>query len=87
VARTRSAQNLPMQQILTHIGPVEFGTLGKQIAVRCPKELAHILQQAGGQWEPGSKRWLIERRRICPVIRRLERTVDPLLRRAGVVLD
>jgi hypothetical protein len=29
--------------------------------VRCPKELAHIVQRAGGVWEPGSRRWLVER--------------------------
>jgi hypothetical protein len=70
-----------------HIGPVEFGQLGKQIAVRCPKELAHILQRAGAIWEPGSRRWLIERRRIGPVIRALERATDPLFRHAGIALD
>jgi hypothetical protein len=41
-----------------HVGPCEFSTLGKLIAVRCPKELAHILHRAGAVWEPGSRRWL-----------------------------
>jgi hypothetical protein len=45
------------------------------------------MHHTGGQWEPGSRRWLIERRRIGPVIRALERTVDPLFRAAGVALD
>jgi hypothetical protein len=40
-------------------------------------ELAH-LQRAGAIWEPGSKRWLVQRRRIGTVIRALERTTDPL---------
>jgi hypothetical protein len=45
------------------------------------------MRQAGGQWEPGSRRWLIERRRIVPLIRRLERITDPLFRQAGLSLD
>jgi hypothetical protein len=38
-------------------------------------------------WEPGSRRWLIERRRIGPVIRELLRVTDPLFRRAGLTLE
>jgi hypothetical protein len=45
------------------------------------------MRKAGGQWEPGSRRWLIERRRIVPVIRELRRDTDPLFRQAGVTLD
>ena len=45
------------------------------------------MDQAGGQWEPGSRRWLIEPRRIGPLIRRLERVTDPLFRQAGMSLD
>jgi hypothetical protein len=26
------------------------------VAVRCPKEFAHIVQRAGGVWEPGLRR-------------------------------
>jgi hypothetical protein len=48
-------------------GPVEFGALGGKVAARCPVELAHILRRAGAAWEPGSRRWLVERRRIGPV--------------------
>ena len=73
--------------IPTHVGPCEFGQLGNQIAVRCPKELAHILRRAGAIWEPGSRRWLVQRRRIGPVIRALETATDPLFRAAGLVLD
>ena len=29
----------------SRVGPCEFGELGKLITVRCPKELAHILQE------------------------------------------
>jgi len=70
-----------------HVGPCELSTLGKLIAVRCPAELAHILRRAGAVWEPGSRRWLVQRRRIGPVIRSLERATDPLFRRAGLVLE
>ena len=73
--------------IPTRIGPVEFGTLGGMVAVRCPRDLDPLMRQAGGQWEPGSRRWLIERRRIGPVLRELLRTTDPLFRRAGMDLD
>jgi hypothetical protein len=31
--------------------------------------------------------WLIERRRIGPVVRALERMTDPLFRQAGLLLD
>jgi hypothetical protein len=69
------------------IGPVEFAEFGRMVAVRCPQDFAHILQRAGGAWEPGSRRWLLERRRIGPVIRGLQRATDPLFRRAGLTLD
>ena len=57
--------------IPARIGPVEFGELGRLIAVRCPHDFDHLMRKAGGQWEPGSRRWLVERRRIGPVIRAL----------------
>ena len=38
-------------------------------------------------WEPGSKRWLVERRRLGPLIRNLRRSTDPLFRQAGIDLD
>jgi hypothetical protein len=69
------------------IGPVEFGTLGSIVAVRCPREFDPLMRRAGGLWEPGSRRWLIEQRRIGPVLRELQRTTDPLFRQAGVSLD
>jgi hypothetical protein len=64
------------------IGPVQLGQLGGWVTVRCPREHVALMVAAGGLWEPGGKRWLIERRRIGPVIRELESTVDPLFRRA-----
>jgi hypothetical protein len=69
------------------VGPAEFGELGRLVAVRAPRELDDIFRRAGGTWEPGSRRWLIERRRIGPVIRALRSTTDPLFRRTGVSLD
>ena len=68
-------------------GPVEFGALGGWIAVLCPRDYDSLMRSAGGQWEPGSRRWLIERRRIGPVIRTLEHSVDPLCRVAGQSLE
>ena len=69
------------------IGPAEFGELGKLIAVRAPREMDALFRRAGGAWEPGSRRWLIERRRIGPVIRALRATTDPLFRQSGISLD
>jgi hypothetical protein len=76
-----------MIQLPAHVGPCEFNQLGKQIAVRCPRELDHVLRRAGAVWEPGSRRWLVQRRRIGPLLRALERATDPLFRRAGLRLD
>jgi hypothetical protein len=59
----------------------------KWIAVRCPRELDTVMRHAGGLWEPGRRVWLIERRRIGPVMRALECATDPLFRQAGLVLD
>jgi hypothetical protein len=70
------------------IGPVVFGTLGVGwVMVRCPHQYDELMRRAGGVWEPGARQWLVERRRIGPVIRELERTVDPLFRQAGIRLD
>jgi hypothetical protein len=55
--------------------------------VRCPPEYDELMRRAGGVWEPGARQWLVERRRIRPVLRELERTVDPLFRRVGIHLD
>ena len=45
------------------------------------------MRLSGGLWEPGSGRWLVERRRMGPLVRKLERITDPLFRRAGINLD
>jgi hypothetical protein len=56
------------------------------VMVRCPHQYDELMRRAGGVWEPGTPQWLVERRRIGPVIRELERTVDPLFRQAGIRL-
>jgi hypothetical protein len=71
----------------SRVGPVEFGSLSGWITVRCPRDYGSLMRNAGGQRKPGSRRWLIERRRIGPVIRTLERSVDPLFRAAGLFVD
>ncbi len=69
------------------IGPAEFSALSALVAARCPHDLDPLMQHASGLLEPGSRRWLIERRRMGPLIRNLRRTTDPLFRRAGLDLD
>ena len=74
--------------IPARIGPAEFSVFNpKWVAVRCPSDLDPLMRKAGGLWEAGSRRWLIERRRIGPLIRNLRRVTDPLFRRAGLNLD
>jgi hypothetical protein len=90
--RCGSARGLRRGQALADvppsIGPVVFGTLGVGwVMVRCPQQYDELMRRAGGVWEPGARQWLIERRRIGPVIRELERTVDPLFRLVGIRLD
>jgi hypothetical protein len=76
-----------LADIPTRIGPAEFSELGRLVAVRCPRDLDPVMRRAGGEWEPGTRRWLVERRRIGPVIRTLRSTTDPLFRHAGLALD
>jgi hypothetical protein len=93
-ARERAALSarqptLPVQgfSLPARIGPAEFSMLGNLVAVRCPVELEPLVQKAGGIWEPGSKRWLVERRHLGPLIRDLRRSTDPPFRRGGIDLD
>jgi hypothetical protein len=77
-----------MVSLPARIGPAEFSDFGgAYIAVRCPTDLESLMQQAGGLWEPGSRRWLIHRERIEPLIRALRCATDPLFRHAGMDLD
>ena len=69
------------------VGSAEFSEFCGMVAVRCPRELAALIRHAGGIWEPGSRRWLVERRRVGPLVRNLRRATDPLFRHAGLDLD
>jgi hypothetical protein len=69
--------------IPARIGPGEFSTLGALVALRCPSDLDLLMLKDGGVREPGSRRWLIERRRMGPLIRNLRRDTDPRFRQAG----
>lgn len=78
----------PVSVVASHIGPVEVSSFGaKWVAVRCPHDFDGLMLQTGGLWEGGSRRWLIERRRLNPLIRKLQRMMDPLFRWAGIDLD
>jgi hypothetical protein len=70
-----------------NIGPVVFGVGVGWVMVRCPRQYDDLMRRAGGTWDPGARQWLIEHRRIGPVIRELEREVDPLFAQAGIQLD
>ena len=87
LAHMRPSAPLKGLSLPARIGPVEFSLLGAMVAVRCPSDLAPLMQKAGGTWEPGSRRWLIHRRRLNPLIRKLRRLTDPLFRRAGIDLE
>jgi hypothetical protein len=85
--RELGGHSLKRGALPSRIGPVEFGMLGRMVALRCPEDFVPILLRAGAAWEPGSRRWLIERWRIRPVIRALQRETDPLFRWAGLAVD
>jgi hypothetical protein len=75
------------EQLPARIGPAEFSNFCGMIAVRCPSDLEPLMRQAGGEWDPGLRRWLIERRRMGPLVRNLRRATDPLLRHARMSRD
>ncbi len=78
----------PASVVARRIGPVEFSPFGaKWVAVRCPEEFDELMRLTGGLWEAGSRRWLISRRRLNPLIHKLRRMTDPLFRRVGISLD
>ncbi len=64
-----------------------FGRQGGWITARSPAEFVPLVRRVGALWDPGARHWLIEQRRIGPVIRELRRMTDPLFRTAGMDLD
>jgi hypothetical protein len=84
----RPQQDQALAHVPPSIGPVGFGTLGVGwVMVRCPRQYDELMRRTGGVWEPSARQWLVERRRIGPVVRELERTVDPLFRQVGIRLE
>ena len=65
---------------------MELQPFGALVAVRCP-DLAPLVRRAGAAWEPGSRRGLVEKSRLGPLIPSLQRATDPLFRQAGIDLD
>ena len=47
---TRHGALMATPPIPARIGPAEFSTLGAMVAVRCPSDLDHLMQRAGGSW-------------------------------------
>jgi hypothetical protein len=58
------------------VGPCRFGRLGRWITIRRPSDLARVMRQAGGAWDPGRRQSCIEERRIDPLVRALRRQTD-----------
>jgi hypothetical protein len=52
-----------------------------------PVRVRELMRLTGGLREAGSQRWLIPRWRINSLMRKLQRTTDPLFRLAGIDLD
>jgi len=69
------------------IGPVVFGVGVGWVTIRGPRQYDELMRRAGATWDPGARQWVIQRRRIGPVIRELEHEVDPLFAQAGIRLD
>jgi hypothetical protein len=69
------------------VGPCRFGRLGRWITIRCPSDLAPVMRQAGGAWDPGRRQWCIDERRIGPLVRTPRRQTDWLFRQAAIDLD
>jgi hypothetical protein len=75
-----------MAEVPENIGPVVFRVGVGWVMIRCPRHYDDLMRRAGATWDPGVRQWCIERRRIEPVIRGLEREVDPLFAQAGIRL-
>jgi hypothetical protein len=71
----------PPPPLPARIGPVEFGELGRMVAVRCPKELAQ--HPAACRWRLGA--WFASL--AGGAAARRPAATDPLFHRAGLVLE
>ena len=70
------------------VGPVRIEPFaGELVAVTCPRDFDPVMRKAAGLWQRHTRVWLLERRRLGPVVRALRAATDPLLRRAGLDLD
>jgi hypothetical protein len=69
------------------IGSVRIDRLGSLFAVRCPADLDPLMREAGGIWEPDSRRWLLVGSRLVQLAPTLRRKTEPLFRWAGINLD
>ena len=68
------------QPIPRQVGPVRIEPFaGSTVAVTCPRDFDPVMRRAGGQWQRATRVWLLERRRLGPVVRALRATTDPLL--------
>jgi hypothetical protein len=76
--------NLPKSQRYDHRDKRRVVNVFRQPAPLSTGECLPPLLPTDGVWESGSRRWLVERRRIG-VIRALEVATDPLFCRAGLV--
>jgi hypothetical protein len=65
---------------------IEIPPSNKGAAPCRARQYDELMRRAGAVWDPGARQWLIERRRIGPVIRELEHVVDPLFAQAGIRL-
>ena len=74
-------RRVPIPPLPAQIGPCRLSPFGERwVAVRGPREFEPLMRRAGGLWDPASRRWLVERRRIGPLVRNLRRATDPLCR-------
>ena len=83
------AVQVTLPPIPHQVGPARIEPfVGSTVAVTCPRDFDPLMRRAGGeQRQRGSRTWLIERRRLGPVVRALRAATDPLLRRGGLDLD
>jgi hypothetical protein len=81
-------RRVPIPPLPAQIGPCQLSPFGEKWNRRpLPGRVQAADAKGRGLWDPASRRWLIERRRIGPVLRALRRDTDPLFRQAGIDLD